>query len=271
MVEQQVDGQAPANVQSTPEGPAKNLLFEADDFFNTAYEQGLQLSGTPEAKRRRARFYNLVQFFLQTLDLPGSIAECGCWKGLSSYIICQYIKAEDGRFKGENYHIFDSFEGLNTPTGSDQLPELTIKNLQSKFGTVTGAFQADLRHVKQTLIDFPRLKFHKGWIPDSLSTVPEQQYRFVHVDVDLYEPTLGAVAYFFPKLVPGGLIVCDDYGSLAWPGARRAIDEYCQRQGLRPLLLSTGQAVLRQRGERVEAEPQDRRGPKGWNWPWGKS
>jgi hypothetical protein len=124
------------------------------------------------------------------------------------------------------------------------LSKYTIKGLESKFGTVVGAFQADLAKVKKTLEDFPGLNFHKGWIPQVLSEAPNTKYRFVHIDVDLYEPTIGAITYFFPKLVQGGIIICDDYGSLAWPGAKRAIDEYCQKYQLRPLILSTGQAVI---------------------------
>lgn len=226
---------------------SKALLFEADSLFNQTYHQGLQQSATPDAKRRPERFYNTVQLFLQTLDLPGSMAECGCWKGLSSYLLCSYLRAANEDFKGQNYHIFDSFQGLNHPTHADDLPAATITSLQSKFGTVRGAFQADLNHVKQTLVDFPRITFHKGWIPDILFKMPDRAYRFVHIDVDLYAPTLGAVDYFYPRLVPGGLIVCDDYGSLAWPGAKRAIDQYCHQNHLRPLVLSTGQGVLLKR------------------------
>jgi O-methyltransferase len=231
------------------------LLFEADQFFNKIYQQGLERSGTPNAKRRPERFYNTVQLFLQTLDLPGSMAECGCWKGLSSFIFCHYIRTGDETFRGENYHIFDSFQGLNTPTGLDNLPQTTTKSLESKFGTVRGAFQADLKHVKNTLVDFPQIRFHKGWMPKLFSSLPEKTYRFVHVDVDLYEPTFGAVAYFYPRLVSGGLIVCDDYGSLAWPGAKRAIDAYCQRMEIKPLILSTGQAILFKRNSQTDAGP----------------
>ena len=232
------------NCVEAKEITSRALLFEADNFFNETYQQGLKQSDTPDAKRRPERFYNTVQLFLQTLDLPGNIAECGCWKGLSSYMLCSYMRAVDEDFKGEKYHIFDSFQGLNSPADSDNLPEATTKSLQSKFGTVRGAFQADLNHVRHTLVNFPRITFHRGWIPDIFGRTPARNYRFVHIDVDLYEPTLGAVEYFYPRLVQGGLIVCDDYGSLAWPGAKRAIDEYCQRQGLNPLILSTGQAVL---------------------------
>ena len=76
---------------------------------------------------------------------------------------------------------------------------------------------------------FPGVTFNPGWIPVSFAGLPERRYRFVHVDVDLYQPTLDAFAYFFPRLEAGGLIVTDDYN---WPGGRKAVDEFCAANGV---------------------------------------
>ena len=51
----------------------------------------------------------------------------------------------------------------------------------------------------------------------------------MHADVDLYEPTRAAFAYFYPRMVLGGGIVTDDYN---WPGGRRGVNETCGRFGL---------------------------------------
>ena len=45
---------------------------------------------------------------------------------------------------------------------------------------------------------------------------------FVHLDVDLYEPTRACLDYFLPRLSPGGFVICDDYGAPTFPGAARA-------------------------------------------------
>ena len=68
--------------------------------------------------------------------------------------------------------------------------------------------------------------FHKGWIPDVFSDLPETEWSFVHIDVDLYEPTLAAFQYFFPRLSTGGIIICDDYSYSLFPGAKLAVDEF---------------------------------------------
>ena len=66
-------------------------------------------------------------------------------------------------------------------------------------------------------------------------------YRFVHLDVDLYQPTRDSFDYFYPRLIKGGIIVCDDYN---WPGARKAIEEACARFGATFAVTPYLQAVL---------------------------
>ena len=107
-----------------------------------------------------------------------------------------------------------------------------------------GSFQAGLDHVRRALGEFPSIKFHKGWIPACFEGLPELKYRFVHIDVDLYEPTRDSLEYFYPRLHEGGVIVCDDYAHLQWPGARKALDEYCDPKGIPILRLTTGQGVI---------------------------
>jgi hypothetical protein len=56
--------------------------------------------------------------------------------------------------------------------------------------------------------------------------VEDRRFKLVHIDVDLYQPTRDSVEFFYPRMVPGGVILCDDYGSTRCPGARRAMDEF---------------------------------------------
>ncbi len=223
----------------------RRLLYQADPFFKKTYGDAMEKSTTPsDSLLRRERFYNTVQFLKQTTALNGEIAECGVWKGLSSYIFCHYLTEKDPAFKGRGYRVFDSFEGLSAPEAADDLSEETHANLRRQFGKVEGAYSASLEDVRRTLSDFPAIIYHPGWIPESLRMAPEALYRFVHVDLDLYRPTLGAIEYFFPRLAPHGIIICDDYGSLAWPGARKAIDDFRKDSQVGFITISTGQAIL---------------------------
>jgi O-methyltransferase len=231
---------------TAPTAPAlKNYYFESDETFKSFYREGIKASGSrhnPEVVHQR--MYNAVEFLRYSLDLEGEVVECGAFLGLSSYVFCNYIRLADPDFEGAGYHIFDSFEGLSQPSEQDAITD-------ESFGAVgthaqpAGSFHGSLDTVKTTLRDFPGVEYHQGWIPESFAGQPERKYKFVHVDLDLYDPIKGAVEYFYPRLVKGGVIVIDEYGFPRWPGARRALDEFCQAHGLTtPVCLTTGNGVL---------------------------
>jgi hypothetical protein len=54
----------------------------------------------------------------------------------------------------------------------------------------------------------------------------------VHIDVDLYQPYVDSIEFFYPRLLDGGVMVFDDYGSAGFMGARKAVDE--MREKCRP-------------------------------------
>lgn len=219
------------------------LIYESDELFNRLYDEGLKLTKTHDAgHKRRARFFNLVQLYSFVKELDGKTAECGCWKGLSSYLLCSYERLDD-EYSGDLHEIYDSFSGLSKPTEDDIIEDIHVKNVVGQLGGDTGDFSAGLEKVKNNLSEFDRIEYHKGWIPQVFDSTNENKYKFVHIDVDLHEPTLRSLEYFYPKLIQGGMIVCDDYGSLRWPGAKKAIEEFCS-DNIRFLVLSTGQAVL---------------------------
>jgi len=224
------------------------LLFQVDEPFNELYKSGLELTGTPDrGDRRKARFYNLVQWLRYSADLPGSVAECGCWRGLSSYLMCNFLSKWQNDFDGTGVHIFDSFEGLSEPNEKDfiQIPIANrSRELQGMPFKPQGAYAAEIEFVRKVLKDYPNIELIQGWVPEVLSSQPERSYRFVHIDLDLYEPIKGAVEYFLSRMVPGGIIISDDYGSLFWPGAKKALDEVGKAHDLKVLSLASGQGVL---------------------------
>jgi O-methyltransferase len=178
--------------------------------------------------KRRYRYQTMLDALASTQSVAGAVVECGCLYGLSVLLIGQQLRKENPSFQGENLWVLDSFEGLSEPQEEDFAFRNKSEQAKAIHMVKKGAFQAPFDQVKQNLSDFPAIQFVKGWIPDSLAELPEQTYRFINLDVDLYEPYRGALEYFFPRLNTGGIISCDDY-SPNWPGARKAIDEFCAK------------------------------------------
>lgn len=185
---------------------------------------------------RKHRHMALVTQLRRVFALPGDIAECGCFRGLSSWMICATLNEENGGYDGSGYHIFDSFAGLSTPVAEDNADGKGMSDMMQE-----GAFACTEEQVRRNLAAFPAITYHPGWLPQSLEGLPERLYRFVHVDVDLYEPTVGILDYFYPRLVTGGLILTDDYG---WPGTRRAFDQFAAKHAIKLRILDGNQALV---------------------------
>ena len=200
-----------------------------DQAYDRIYHDGLLATKTPPVPlRRRQRFHALVQLFRESLPLEGLVAECGCFRGLSSFLLCSTLKFAHGGFDGSGYRIFDSFMGLSEPRPEDAIADTGPDTEEIRGTARAGRLAASLDHVKAALSSFPRIEYFPGWIPDAFPPDTGARYRFVHVDVDLYQPTRDSLEYFFPRMVPRGIIVCDDYG---WPGARKAVEEFSVRAG----------------------------------------
>ncbi|MBI2931242.1 MAG: class I SAM-dependent methyltransferase [Planctomycetes bacterium] len=173
------------------------------------------------------RKYLLDQLLQLVPPLEGDTAECGAYRGASSWFICRRLQGS-----GKVHHIFDSFEGLSEPGPLD--------GTHWKRGSLAGPEDV----VRATLRSFPDVVYHKGWIPERFSEVSDRKFCFVHLDVDLHQPTLDSAAFFYPRVVPGGLILCDDYGFTTCPGARKALDEFFADKPEPVLSLPTGQGLV---------------------------
>ena len=222
-----------------------NYDFETDETFKSIFREGVRASGSAhDPAVVHQRMYNAVQFLRHTLDLEGEVAECGAFCGLSSFLFCNYIRLFEPQFKGEGYHIFDSFQGLSEPSEADAISSSEYGE-PGTYCQGVGAFRSTLETIKATLRDYPMISYHQGWIPQSLEGLAERQYKFVHLDLDLYEPIKGAIEYFYPRMVKGGAMVIDEYGFPRWPGAKKAVDEFCREQRMiAPISLTTGNGAL---------------------------
>jgi hypothetical protein len=182
----------------------------------------------PSDNRRSAERKYFLRSLLPLADcLPGDTAECGVFTGASSWFICSHFAGS-----GKTHHGFDSFEGLPAPAPVD------------------GGYwrEGDARTTQAvaeaTLAEFP-VTLYQGWIPDRFGEVADRRFCFVNMDVDLYEPTRESIEFFYPRMVPGGIMLFDDYGSaLQSPGAARAIDEFMAGRPEPLVEVPTAQAFL---------------------------
>lgn len=185
------------------------------------------------------RRFQLMRFAENVAGVPGSTAECGVYRGTGSGIICQTLQKQ---FTAHERHFgFDSFEGVSAPDERDRMPN---GNCAWRQGQLKTHYEA----TAELLSEFPQCQLVRGWIPQTFPIAAGHHFRLVHIDVDLYEPTLDSLQFFYPRLNPGGVIVLDDHGFADCPGARRAANEYFADKPDKVIDLTTGQGFVMKRG-----------------------
>lgn len=174
---------------------------------------------------------------IEARKLPGAIAELGVYQGV--------FAAELNRlFPDRTLYLFDTFQGF---AEEDVAIE---KQLTAYTRAAAGDFKdTSIEQVRSRLPHPERAVFLPGHFPD---TLPEDlpPLAFVSLDPDLYEPTLAGLRAFWPKLVPGGVILIHDYNSAQFEGAGKAVRMFCEEQHLMILPLADlhGSAVLMRQG-----------------------
>ncbi len=180
--------------------------------------------------RDKVRFYT---FWLQIERLKkesiiGSFAEVGVYKGETARMIHEIDPSR-------NFHLFDTFEGFDQ---KDILHEDSSNPWHSIDFSDTG-----VEIVMKFIDGNNNIIFHKGYFPVTTENLPHQTYAFVHLDADLYKPTLAGLQYFYPRLSNGGVIIIHDYNH-NWGGVTKAVDEFVQTIPENPIAVSDWQGSV---------------------------
>ncbi len=181
------------------------------------------------------RRFTLVQMLRLARDLDGSTAECGVARGVGSAIILQALAGT--YHDGAKHYGFDAFAGLPPPGEHD-------RTRRGRQDWRPGDLRHDRRVAEAALAGFPEAQLRVGWIPDTFAGLEDERFRFVHIDVDLHAATRDSLAFFYPRLVRGGVLLLDDHGVETCPGARHAAIEYFVDRGEEVLDLTTGQGLV---------------------------
>jgi hypothetical protein len=79
-----------------------------------------------------------------------------------------------------------------------------------------------------------RARFIVGPVENTIPAEAPAEIALLRLDTDWYESTLHELRHLYERIVPGGVILIDDYGF--WRGARQACEEFFASLGRRPLL-----------------------------------
>lgn len=173
--------------------------------------------------------------YLERRNIQGSVVECGVWRGGSSMAAALALLQEKN--PGRDLYLFDTFEGMTPPTDVDKtvdgkLAQTYLNNDPEKKGVWCVAGLEDVQeNMASTGYPTDRVHYIKGPVEETIpAQSPKGPIALLRLDTDWYESTRHELVHLFPQLVPGGVLIIDDYGH--WTGARKAVDEFLAEQPL---------------------------------------
>lgn len=166
----------------------------------------------------------------KALAVQGAVVEFGCYTGTTSLYIRRLL---DNYQDAREFHVYDSFEGLPEKSNVDESPAGT----QFKAGELMVSKKQFIREFDKAHLRLPTI--HKAWFNDLTPADVPTPIAFAFLDGDYYESIMTSLRLIEGKLVPGAVVVVDDYVSDALPGAAKAVDEWCAQRGLTPRVMNS--------------------------------
>jgi len=172
--------------------------------------------------------YFIIHSLAKCKNLNGSVCEFGVGGGETSVLIANEILNSD-----KVLHLFDSFEGLPSPTEKDQLKDdiFSLGSMEAYKGTMAAPEELVQNLLSKISFTSDRYYIHKGWIEKVLKvdTNLPKKVSFAYVDFDFYEPIKLALEFLHYTTLKGAIIIVDDYDYFS-TGSKLAVDEFLNKK-----------------------------------------
>jgi len=166
---------------------------------------------------------------MEVTGRPGIVIEAGCALGGSTIVLAKSKGPE------RPLRVYDVF-GMIPPPTADDTPDVLERYREIVDGKSRGiggdlyyGYQPNLEEVVRGNLqrhgidcNAQSISLIKGRLEDTMQI--DQPVALAHIDVDWYQPVWTSLQRIFPRLVPGGSIILDDYHD--WGGCRKAVDQF---------------------------------------------
>lgn len=197
-------------------------MAELPDFDRAwEYENGFHLTCDVTRISKILAHYEL---FRMVAGLPGAIVECGVFKGAS---LARFATFRDlfGNPYSKQLIAFDTFGPFpEAGFAGDEGARERFVNAAGDQSIGVAELEGVLRHkgiernVELVAGDITET------VPAYVAEHPELRISLLNLDTDIYEPAVAILEHLYPLIVPGGVLILDDYGT--FPGETAAVDEY---------------------------------------------
>lgn len=215
----------------------QRLFVDMDFRFKPVYNKTKKYTMT--STERMFSLYQAIEYISKN-NIPGEIVECGVWRG-GSAMVCAYAlqKLRDTK---RRIFLYDTYRGMTEPDNRDRtvLGNTSAHDIWEKSQQENGNAwcYASIEDVQKNLFrtKYPKRKlaFIEGKVEETIPKIMPKHIALLRLDTDWYGSTYHELTYLYPRLVPGGVLVIDDYGH--WKGVRRAVDDYFRKHKISILL-----------------------------------
>jgi hypothetical protein len=166
-----------------------------------------------------------VELYKQIMNLPGTIAEFGVYKATS---LIRWLSLREIFETSPTRKIigFDAFGPFPTKDLKEVKSDLNfIQNFEKEGGDGLSIEETETILKAKSFTNYELINGDvRDTLPDFLKKNNAERFSLIHLDMDVYEPTVFVLDQLYERLVTGGLIVIDDYNTVE--GATIAIDEF---------------------------------------------
>ena len=198
----------------------RNLGFLNDVAFMAAFQKHAKTSAERGVLWRTA---TVIWAARQALRREGDFVECGCYKGTTARILLDTVD-----LGARNYFLYDLFEH-DASMSHNAMPE---------HGS--DLFQL----VRDRFVDAPNVTVIQGAVPDSFVQGLPDRIAFAHIDMNNAPAEIGALDAIESRLVPGAVIVLDDFGAIPYRPQHLAETAWFAKRGISVLELPTSQGLV---------------------------
>lgn len=197
---------------------------------------------SPHTMTTMERLYGLYQAveYIVAKDIPGDFVECGVWRG-GSMMMAAFALTHFGDCRERNLYLYDTYAGMSAPSKHDfKFGEAPAREKweasrtgKGKGSTWNLATLDEVRlNMQTTRYPMERLRFVEGDVTKTIPGTLPERIAMLRLDTDFYDSTRHELEHLYARLVPGGMLIIDDYGT--WAGSKKAVDEYFDAVGSRP-------------------------------------
>lgn len=215
-----------------------NHEFMSDPVFQAAYARGIKAAGTDY--QWHWRVHTGLWAASMAAKLTGDFIEFGVNRGFLSSAIMQLL---DWNRTGRRFYLLDTFSGIDERfiNDDDRLVGVLERNRRE---IESGFYTFDLDEVRANFAEWPTAILIPGAVPDTLAQIDADSFAFAHIDMNCAPPEVAAAEFLWPRLVPGAIVLLDDYAYSGYRSQKLAMDKFALSKNVPILSLPTGQGLI---------------------------